>query len=254
MAGTGDVGNLVLLEAGAIQAVETRQVHVRGLVVGRLRPGRARHRVLERRVGVELEQVQRQMVGRERDRLVHGPQPGRERLARQPEHQVEAEIRKPGGPRLADRRARARGIVHPAKTPQFVVVERLHAEADAIHAGGEKALEARRRRRLRIGLERDFGVGRQRERLAAGADEARDFFRFEQRRRAAAEEDRVGGAGRTGIGIAQVGDGSCSRKRDPCPTCANPSSVPARRGSPARARPRSASSDPASSRPRLKLQ
>ncbi len=48
------------------------------------------------------------MVGRERDRLVDRPPPRRQRLARQPEHQVEAEIVESGRTRLADG-CRARG-------------------------------------------------------------------------------------------------------------------------------------------------
>ena len=46
--------------------------------------------------------------------------------------------------------------------------------------------------RLGIGFERHFRIGRDIERLAAGGDQRGDLLRLEQRRRAAAEKDRVG--------------------------------------------------------------
>ncbi len=54
-----------------------------------------------------------------------------------------------------------------------------------------KPVQPGRRRRFRVGLERDLGVRRDVEGLAAGRDESADLVRLEQRRRAAAEEDRV---------------------------------------------------------------
>ena len=47
--------------------------------------------------------------------------------------------------------------------------------------------------RFRVGLQRHFGVGGDVERRATRGDDARDLVGLEQRRRAAAEIDRVGG-------------------------------------------------------------
>src|SRR5688572_14985498 len=83
--------------------------------------------------------------------------------------------------------------MEPAEPPQLVVPEGLDTETEAVGARGPKTLERRRRRRFGIGFEGDLGVGREIERIAAGLDNAPELRRLEQRRRAAAKEDRVGG-------------------------------------------------------------
>src|SRR6185436_97121 len=66
-----------------------------------------------------------------------------------------------------------------------------------------KAGHPRRRRGFGVGLERDLGVGRDVERLAARRHETRDLRRLEQRRGPAAEEDRVSRAalGRSNLAL-----------------------------------------------------
>ena len=70
-----DVRDLVLLVSGAVEALHRRQIHRRRIVVGRLRPFGAGHLVLERRVRIHLEQVERQVLGRQGDRLVDRLEP-----------------------------------------------------------------------------------------------------------------------------------------------------------------------------------
>src|SRR5439155_12546678 len=60
------VRNLVLLVAASFEPLHRRQIHLRRVLVWRLRPPSARHFLLERRIWVDLEQVQRQMLGPER--------------------------------------------------------------------------------------------------------------------------------------------------------------------------------------------
>src|SRR2546425_10345756 len=78
-----------------------------------------------------------------------------------------------------------------AQPRELVVTKRLDAVTQSIHTGRAKPLEPFRGHGLGIGFERNLGVGIQRERAAALLDELADFGRFEQRRGAAAEEDRV---------------------------------------------------------------
>ena len=86
--------------------------------------------------------------------------------------------------------------MHAAEFCQHAIVERLHAERDAVDAGRAIAAKARGFDAGRIGFERDLGVGRDapvaRDRVEDGADRRR----LHQRRRAAAEEDRGNGAAR----------------------------------------------------------
>ena len=64
--------------------------------------------------------------------------------------------------------ARPRRRMQPAETLQLLVPERLDTEAQTIDAGGPEALQPLGCHRLGIGLERDLGVGRHREGVAAG--------------------------------------------------------------------------------------
>jgi hypothetical protein len=60
---------------------------------------------------------------------------------RKPHHEVEADVVEPGSPGVARGATRAVSRVHASKATQFHVVERLHAEAQAVDAqrtnGGE---------------------------------------------------------------------------------------------------------------------
>ena len=84
--------------------------------------------------------------------------------------------------------------VHAAKLFQRRIVERLHAERDAVDAGGAIAAKARRLDAGRIGFERDLDIGRHGPVLADGVEDRADGLGLHQRRRAAAEEDARHGA------------------------------------------------------------
>ena len=74
------------------------------------------------------------------------------------------------------------------------VVERLHAERDAVDAGGAIAAEALRLDAAGIGLQRDLGIRRDRPVSRDRIEDCADRRRLHQRRRAAAEEDAGDGA------------------------------------------------------------
>ena len=82
--------------------------------------------------------------------------------------------------------------MQPAQPLKLLVPKGLDTETETIDAGVSKRLQPLRGDGFRVGLERNLGVVRQRERLPARLDETLDFARLEQRRRSAAEIDRVG--------------------------------------------------------------
>ena len=75
---------------------------------------------------------------------------------------------------------------------QLRVAERLHAKAQSIDAGAPERGEPRLGDRLGIGFHRDFAILRHVEGGLAGLDDPRDLAGLEERRRPAAEIDRVG--------------------------------------------------------------
>ena len=99
------------------------------------------------------------MLGREGGRFVDRLEPLVDPLARQPHHQVEADVVEAGRPRLAERRAGPLGAVQPRQAPEFIVPERLDTEAEPVDAGARETLEPRGRDRFGIRLERDLAVG-----------------------------------------------------------------------------------------------
>src|SRR6185503_6342617 len=105
---------------------------------------------------------------------------------------VEADVVEARRPRLAHRRARAIGAVDPAEALQLRVVERLHAKADAIDTGAAETFQLVAIDGLGVGLERDLRGRIEIDVLTNRFDDGADLRRFEQRRRAAAEKDRVG--------------------------------------------------------------
>ena len=131
------------------------------------------------------------MLGPERDRRVDGLEPVADALLRQPHHEVQADIVEAGGPRLAERRAGAVHAVQPREALELLFPERLHAETDAIHAGAPVCREPRLGHRLGVRLHRDLAARRDVEGRRAGADDPRDLVGLEERRRPAAEVDRV---------------------------------------------------------------
>ena len=72
---------------------------------------------------------------------------------------------------------------------QVAVVQRLHAERDAVDAGGAVAAEALGLDRRRVGFQRDLDRRPARPVRRDGVEHGADRLRLHQRRRAAAEED-----------------------------------------------------------------
>jgi len=89
--------------------------------------------------------------------------------------------------------------MNPPQACQLIVIERLHAKADAGDAGGAKRLEPHECGGFGIGLESDFGVWREIVCRPAGFDEPCDLRRIEKRGSAAAEEDGVCGPAIAGV-------------------------------------------------------
>ena len=131
-----DVRDLVLLVAGRVEPLHRRQIHRRDVIVGRLRPAGARHLVLERRVRVDLEHVEREVLGR-RARSPRRPTRATRSTRCRGSHIIRSRLTlsKPAARASAERRARAVGAVQARQPPQLVVAKRLHAEAEAIDAG-----------------------------------------------------------------------------------------------------------------------
>ena len=190
---TCDVRDLVLFVPGRVEPLETAHVHLGRVLVGRLRPLRSRHLVAQRRVRIQLEQVQRRVVRVRLDQRVQVRQPVGDALLGQPHHQIQADVLETRGARLADDAPGAIRGMNAAKPLQLRVLKGLHAETETVHAGGAKRIELRAIHRLRVRLERGLHVARHRECRPAGLDQRRDVARLEQRRRPAAEEDRVRG-------------------------------------------------------------
>ena len=116
------------------------------------------------------------------------------RLARQPHHQVEAEVVETGRPRQANRVARR--LRHECSRPSRRSSSSRNdwtPKLSRLTPAARKPSSASGGGRFGVGFERDLAVGREVETLAAGRMMRRDFRRLEQRRRAAAEEDGVGG-------------------------------------------------------------
>ena len=138
------------------------------------------------------------MVGGMADRLLELGRPAVERLAGAGIDQVEGKPRKDLA-RQADRRQRLFDIVQPAEQSQIGVVQRLHAERDAVDAGRAIAAEARGLDRRGICLQRDLGAAGHGPVACHRIEHRGDRFRLHQRRRAAAEED-AGHLARSGAG------------------------------------------------------
>ena len=90
-----------------------------------------------------------------------------------------------------DSASAARAAVLPAETRQLAIGQRLHAEADAVHSGTQKPAHPIDGHRFRVGLEGHLGIRRDGEAVAARVDQLANLVGLEQRRRPAAEEDRV---------------------------------------------------------------
>jgi len=132
------------------------------------------------------------MVEIEIDQSIDRRLPSRKRLARKPEHEVEAQIAHAGRPYFVHSLHRLTRRMGAAEPEQFTVVERLHAQTDTGHARLEVPGHAFTRHGLGVGLERDLGIGFKREAVTARVNESFHFDRIEQRRRASPEENSIG--------------------------------------------------------------
>jgi hypothetical protein len=112
------------------------------------------------------------------------------RLLRQGVHQVDVHPFE-GALRQFDRAPCLVRVVDAAERREMAVIEALHADRQAVHAGVAKAGEAVRFDRAGVGFERDFGARRQRHAGAHGGQQAVERRGRHQAGRAAAEEDAV---------------------------------------------------------------
>ena len=128
------------------------------------------------------------MRGRQRHRTLHVGQRAIQGLLRQRVHQVEVDVGVAGILRGFHRGLGLAGRVDAAQPLQLVVVEALHAERDAIDAGGKVAVEAAVLDRAGVGFQGDLGIRGQRQALSHAVEQAGDQFRREQAGRAAAEK------------------------------------------------------------------
>ena len=189
---TRDVRDFVLLISRCLEPLHRRRIHHGHVVVGRLRPGRSRHLLSERRVWVNLQHVKRQVIGRQLDRFVYRLEPFADPLAGKPHHQIEADVLKTGGAGFAIRGFRPVRSMQPREPPQLIVTKRLDTETDTIDPCLPEGTKRVGRNRFGIGLQGHFAVGGDVERLVTRANDRRDFLGREERRRSPAEVNGVG--------------------------------------------------------------
>ena len=183
----GEIRDLVMLKPVFAQQLAHGEVGIRLRVV--IRQGRILTPHPCRRL--ELEPVARQMSGPERQTLLDRIQKHLLRLAGQAVHQVEADVCKALCPREVDRVLRLLEGVDAPDLFQLLVVRGLHAERQAVHALLFHHVEHLFIRALRIALDRDLRVVRQRELAAHLLQDAAQILGPEAGRRAAADVDRV---------------------------------------------------------------
>ena len=102
--------------------------------------------------------VEREVIGRQVDRAIERRLPALHRLLRQAVDEVEVDALEPGLAGPAAALCRLVRCVDAVERRQFVVVEGLYAEADAVDAGGQKPAQVRQIDRAGVGFERDLGA------------------------------------------------------------------------------------------------
>ena len=159
------------------------QLHIGALVVRR----EWRRLAPERGVRLDGELIGRDVRRAGARRLANVGARHVDALPRQAVHQVDVDVvecrerRRDGAPGLVC------GMNAPERA-QHAIVEALHADGDAIHAGVAEATETARLHRPGIRLERDFRAGLERQARAHAGEQCVDRFRREQAGRAAADE------------------------------------------------------------------
>ena len=81
--------------------------------------------------------------------------------------------------------------MQPPGSRRFAVNERLHSQADAVHAGRNQRLQSLIGKLARRAFDSNFGVRLQVKLPAHGGEQARQQLGGEQTRRSAAQVDRV---------------------------------------------------------------
>ena len=119
----------------------------------------ARESARESSACLDGELIEREMIARHRQRGIELVAPRCERLPRPRIDQIEREAREEPR-RERDRVPRLTRIVAAAEEFQRRIVERLHAERDAVNAGSAQLGKARGLDRGRIGFERDLEIAR----------------------------------------------------------------------------------------------
>ena len=149
----------------------------------------------ERRLLLDGELVEREVVGRHADRLFELGAPGGQRLPGPRIDQVEGKPREDGARKLHGA-ARILHVMDAAERLQRGVVERLHAERDAVHAGAPIAAETLRLDARRVRLQRHLRIGRDMPAVRNRIENRTHRAGQHERGRAAAEEDARDGAAR----------------------------------------------------------
>ena len=102
-------------------------------------------------------------------------------------------LSKPADLRGADRCHHVARLMLTAEHAQAAAVEGLRADAEAVHACCPHRGEPGFVDAVRIGFQRDFGLEIERERFAAGGEDAVDLLWFEERGGPSPEVDGLGG-------------------------------------------------------------
>ena len=184
------VGDLVGLEPSGGQSVDGRVVEGDGGFRLRRLEEAATGGACERRAGLKGELVRGQVLRPDVRRLVERGSPTLRRLARQGVDQVERHPRR-GGERQIDGPARLGRIVVALQEAERRVVESLHADREPVHPRLRQGGEPDPVRVGGIGLQGHLQLADRRPEPPGGVDQAADVLRVHQRRRAAAEVDRM---------------------------------------------------------------
>jgi hypothetical protein len=185
------VRHLVGGETGRVAELLRRLVHVRREVLlgqpGELAGGET---VAEGGARLDRQLIKRQVIDRHRERLGQFRPPVGQRLKLPRINQVEAhpvEMRA----RDAEGPPRLRRAVQPSEARQIPVVQRLHAERDAVDPRLGVAAKAPGLHRGRVRLQRHLQIVGEGPGAADAREDRRHEVRVHQARRAAAEKDGV---------------------------------------------------------------
>ena len=191
----GMVGDLVGRPAGRREPRLGELEHRRRLVLAGQGEGAARMVGEEARAALDGELIEREVLAGQAEGALQLGGPGFDRLARPGIDQVEGIAREvPAG--RCDGGDRLVGRMLTAEEAQRWRIERLHAQRHAIDAGLGQRGEAAGFDRGRIGFKRDLDLGGGVPQRLGAFDHRAHGRGIHQRRRAAAEEDRLDPAAR----------------------------------------------------------